>query len=1308
MSKKRSKRNTKASLKALQAKRKTYSKGSRVKKAPGGFSMTPEMLEAIQANPSGTKGGPSAGIDPAIAGRVYGQNKEKDNTSEIQARGSASTPKQPPRTGTVKTPDPAAMIDPTTGMDLRSSEYAQYIADQRNAAVAAKNKNSLLASATPSTGTSFSSQEAIDAKAQDKLANENYFKNLPEIEKRRKSPEFLTLENKVIAMGDKLGSKAYEDIEFRLLTRKLGRMAGVDDNGNLFPAESEAQARAAIAASDSAAEVTATRGEPLPTGRAPSANNPPADYNAGPPPSHIFVPYGNIGWIKNSSSTVDPVMGGGGGGGNNNDDNDGEGGKKFPSQTETGRVTNEDGSVTITYQDGSTKVIPFGKDLGSIDVTQETETDSPRIEITPPASPELTDVEVQTLRRPVAVLDSEGNPTFDAEGNPITRMEVPADTLTGDDDIKKIGDTEKAVAGNVNIIAKEERVQLYSSKLADRLKEDFPDMSNTDYTLLKDYIQRVSVDRNAEWPQGLSLKYTNTFQQALGDVGTFKDFNPIRDRSISQTDGVTTTATLKNKFKQDEAGNALANTYTADTATAASMTAAQGELSPGSTAEAARADFTDANRVDTATRDSAQEQAALAQNAQFREDSRSQAGEVSFREDVDVSPTPEAEFRTRDAITDDTFAEREAAQIIDKVGFEAAKRRTVTGEAAKGAAATMLEQVGELPPEITAAIVEDPATVTAKVDNEPVEVQAAIAALPTEALVSSQMETLLAGMDDGNTPAWARPAVAQVEAMLAQRGLSASTVARDSLFNAIVQTALPMAQSNAQALQTRAAQNLSNEQQANMSAATLDMQRRMANLSNQQTAESQTAQMAQQMSTLQSQYRQDAVMTTAQLQQQTRVQNLANQQETAKINAANQQQINAQELGNAQQIELAEMQYMNATESENMSAEQQQRLTDFQVAADFLAKNAGFKQQMDMANMSNQQQSRLATLTALNKAGADNLTAAQQIELANLNTALQTNLTQAKIEEAMGVAQLSVDQQRALTNAATVAKIDLTKFTTEQQVELTNSKFMQTATLTDYSARQQSAIQNATTMAQMDMQAADLLTKTRISNAQNFLQMDLANLNNRQQEQVINAQMEQQTRLSNQAATNAAKQFNSASQNQVDQFMTQQANVTEQFNSAQSAAMSQFNATEKNKIAAINANNTLEADRLNAQLETQVSTFNAEIDFKQASWNTANAQAVDQANIEWKRNSNTIDTAAQNAANGVNAQMAYNLTMAEQNSLWQNLRDEAAYIRTAYESLEQRKTVMLSTALQNETAAGKENNTTTAQLIRLVADLFND
>ena len=58
--------------------------------------------------------------------------------------------------------------------------------------------------------------------------------------------------------------------------------------------------------------------------------------------------------------------------------------------------------------------------------------------------------------------------------------------------------------------------------------------------------------------------------------------------------------------------------------------------------------------------------------------------------------------------------------------------------------------------------------------------------------------------------------------MMAQRGLSASTVGRDALFNAIIQSALPMAQSNAQALQQRAQQNLSNEQQANLARVSAD------------------------------------------------------------------------------------------------------------------------------------------------------------------------------------------------------------------------------------------------------------------------------------------------------------------------------------------------------------------------------------------------------------------------------------------------------------------------------------------------------
>ena len=72
-----------------------------------------------------------------------------------------------------------------------------------------------------------------------------------------------------------------------------------------------------------------------------------------------------------------------------------------------------------------------------------------------------------------------------------------------------------------------------------------------------------------------------------------------------------------------------------------------------------------------------------------------------------------------------------------------------------------------------------------------------------------------------------------------------------------------------------------------------------------------------------------------------------------------------------------------------MTAENQERLAEMQVAADFLSRNAGFAQQMEIANLSADQQTRLANLTAQNQAGSQNLTAAQQTELANLNKNLE-------------------------------------------------------------------------------------------------------------------------------------------------------------------------------------------------------------------------------------------------------------------------------------------------------------------------------
>ena len=651
--------------------------------------------------------------------------------------------------------------------------------------------------------------------------------------------------------------------------------------------------------------------------------------------------------------------------------------------------------------------------------------------------------------------------------------------------------------------------------------------------------------------------------------------------------------------------------------------------------------------------------------------------------DVNVTSSPEIEKQQREAVLGESSS-GVAAQILESVNYEAAQSRAIKGTAAKGAAASMVAEVGNIPSEVTAAIVENPVAVAEVIDSQPVELQAAVAALPEEALVSSQLETLLGGLEDGQIPTWARPAVDLVESQLQQRGMSVSTVGRDALFNAIIQSAIPIAQANATALQQRSSQNLSNEQQAVLQQQNSEMQLRMQNLANRQSAASQTAQMAQNMAQLQSQFKQDAAMLTAQQAQQIRTQNLANRQRSAEINAQNQQATNSLNLSNDQQMELANLEVMNLTERENMTAENQARLAEFQVAADFLGKNAAFKQQMEIANLDANQQVRLANLTALNNASSDNLSAAQQTELANLNARMETNLAQAQIAQSMGIAQLNADQQRAVENAKMVANIDLTKFNADQQVQLANSQFMQTVTITDFNARQQAAMQNATALASLDLSTVDQRTRVAIENANNFLQMDLANLSNEQQALILDQQMAQQTMLSNQAADNAAKQFKATSQQQADQFNANLASQMEQHNSTQANAMAQFNATEKNRLAALEAANEIEVAKFNNQLNVQLEQFNEQMDQQRDMWNAQNAQAIEQSNTEWRRQANTINTAAENAANATAAQQAYGISSQELANAWQQLRDDASYARTAYENEEQRKTTLYATALAND------------------------
>ena len=101
--------------------------------------------------------------------------------------------------------------------------------------------------------------------------------------------------------------------------------------------------------------------------------------------------------------------------------------------------------------------------------------------------------------------------------------------------------------------------------------------------------------------------------------------------------------------------------------------------------------------------------------------------------------------------------------------------------------------------------------------------------LPVEALMGKQIEGLLEGMESGEIPLWAKPAVSAVNQMLAQRGLSASTVGRDNLFNAVIQAAMPIASQNAQTIKESAMQQVGIEAQAEQTNAQLRQQTALSN-----------------------------------------------------------------------------------------------------------------------------------------------------------------------------------------------------------------------------------------------------------------------------------------------------------------------------------------------------------------------------------------------------------------------------------------------------------------------------------------------
>ena len=311
----------------------------------------------------------------------------------------------------------------------------------------------------------------------------------------------------------------------------------------------------------------------------------------------------------------------------------------------------------------------------------------------------------------------------------------------------------------------------------------------------------------------------------------------------------------------------------------------------------------------------------------------------------------------------DRVAPIEGAEVDIPEGALAGRVVGTISEGAKAAAAvnagTSLARITRAKKQLSQAgltesqineIGNDPVLLEDRLADFSEEERGIIEGLPQEALVSTQISGLLEGIENGTIPPWASPAVAQVEQMLAARGLSASSVGRDSLLNTIIQAALPIAQSNAQAIQQSVAQQKDIEFKTAEANAQRLQQTALKNADNVFKMDMAQFSADQQTALFNSKFLQTVGLTEANFDQQATVQNavLLSQANLAEADFYQKSQIQ-----NAQAFLQTDMANLNAEQQSNVlrAQQDQQRLLSNQ-AAENAARNANMVSDNQMQQFS--------------------------------------------------------------------------------------------------------------------------------------------------------------------------------------------------------------------------------------------------------------------------------------------------------------------------------------------------------------------
>jgi len=269
------------------------------------------------------------------------------------------------------------------------------------------------------------------------------------------------------------------------------------------------------------------------------------------------------------------------------------------------------------------------------------------------------------------------------------------------------------------------------------------------------------------------------------------------------------------------------------------------------------------------------------------------------------------------------------------------------------------------------------------------QIEAAQATPSEKATVQGQLKTLTEGFDANNPPPWAAATLRGVQSQMAARGMGASSMAGQAMIQGALESALPIAQADAQTMASFEAQNLSNRQARAMLAA-----EQRAKFIGQEFDQA----------------------FQARVQNASKISDVANQNFTAEQNIAmeNSRAVNTMNLANLnnnQALVMAEAAALANLDTANLNNRQQASVKNAQTFLDTEMANLSNRQQTDLFKTQQRVQSLFTDQAAENAASQFNATSQNQTDQFFANLASQTsqfNASQANAQSQFNAGQENV------------------------------------------------------------------------------------------------------------------------------------------------------------------------------------------------------------------------------------------------------------------------------------------------------------